>query len=231
MLYISPYVLEPLFNKFTPIEDEELEESIKSLLAKAGIKVSRVFKMDASRRTRHTNAYFSGIGPVKRIVLFDTLLDQLNGDEILAVLAHEAGHWKKKHIIKYLMIFEFLALTGAFLCFLLLQSDYLSRLFFISQDNFYVRLFLLGFVASIVLWPLQPLLNALSRHFERQADDFSVDLTGSASALSSALIKLSKDNLSNIHTHPLYAMFNYSHPEVIQRLRRLKSGATTVIQE
>jgi STE24 endopeptidase len=113
LLYIAPYIIEPLFNKFTPIEDTALEKRITSLMLRAGLSVSRVFKMDASRRSKHSNAYFSGIGRVKRIILFDTLLATNSHDEIIAVLAHETGHWKKKHLIKRLLIME----TAAFIIF------------------------------------------------------------------------------------------------------------------
>jgi STE24 endopeptidase len=124
MMYISPYVLEPLFNKFTNIDDPEFESSIKELSEKAGIHVTRVFKMDASKRTNHSNAYFSGIGKTKRIVIYDTLLANLTKSEILAVLAHEAGHWKKKHILKHIITFEILSLIGIYLAFLVLKSNY-----------------------------------------------------------------------------------------------------------
>ena len=99
MMYVFPYVIEPLFNKFTPIEDDILREGIHNLMQKVGIQVKRIFKMDASKRTRHTNAYFTGIGKVKRIILYDTLLEKMDNNEILSVLAHEAGHWKKRHLL------------------------------------------------------------------------------------------------------------------------------------
>ncbi len=222
MMYISPYVLEPLFNKFTPLDDEELEEGIKEMMGKAGIKVSRVFKMDASKRTKHSNAYFSGIGKVKRIVLYDTLLEKLSKDEILAVLAHEAGHWKKKHIIKQLAIFEISAFVGSYLAFVLLKSDILGRLFFINDASFFTKLVLLSFVASIVTWPFSPALSVISRIFEREADDFACGLMGDGEALASAMVKLSKENLSNLHPHPLYAKFHYSHPPAVERIRYLR---------
>lgn len=223
MMYISPYVLEPLFNKFTPLEDDELEEKIKEALAKTGIRISRVFKMDASKRTKHTNAYFTGIGKTKRIVLYDTLLEKLDKDEIVAVLAHEAGHWKKKHILKYIIFFETSALLGAFIAFYILKSDFLSRLFFIPEASFFTKLILLSFVASIVTWPVSPLVNIVSRFFEKEADDFACALVDGGDSLASALVKLSKDNLSNLHPHPLYAKFHYSHPPAVERIRYLRN--------
>ncbi|MCG2721718.1 MAG: M48 family metallopeptidase, partial [Thermodesulfovibrionales bacterium] len=117
MMYIAPYVIEPLFNKFTPVEDPGLEEKIKDLMERVNIRVSRVFKMDASKRSTHTNAYFSGIGRVKRIILYDTLLRSMNQEEILAVLAHEAGHWKKKHILKMIVATEIFSFLVVFISF------------------------------------------------------------------------------------------------------------------
>ena len=223
MIYVSPYVIEPLFNKFTPLDDGEFENDIRELMGRAGIQIKSVFKMDASKRTKHTNAYFSGIGKGKRIVLYDTLLEKLDRAEILSVLAHEAGHWKKKHILKHLAILEIASLAGAYIAFLLLKSDYLSVLFGLQHDSFFARLVLLSLIASIATWPFSPLLNIISRHFEREADDFACKLTGSGNSLASALVKLSKDNLSNLHPHPLYWKIHYSHPPAVIRIRYLKS--------
>lgn len=223
ILYISPYVLEPLFNKFTPIEDEELENGIKEVMSKAGLKISRVFKIDASKRTKHTNAYFSGIGKVKRIVLYDTLIDKLSKDEILAVLAHEAGHWKKKHIIKNLVLFEVIALIGIYLAFLIIKGEFVIDIFGIEHSTFVVNVFLLSFSIAPLRYLLSPTTNTISRIFEREADDFAIDLCGTGEHLATALIKLSKDNLSNIHPHRLYAKIHYSHPPVTERVRYLRA--------
>jgi len=222
IMYISPYVIEPLFHKFTPLEDEALEGRIHELMAKAGIKVSRVFKMDASRRTKHTNAYFTGIGRVKRIVLFDTLINRMNNDEVLSVLAHEAGHWKKRHLLKQIILTEAIALIALYASYHLLRSDILLQIFQIDDETFFAKIVILGFVGSIVAFPLTPIFNLLSRRHEDEADSFSYKLTGDARSMIGALRKLSKDNLSNLHPHPLYAFFHYSHPPVIERIRRIK---------
>ena len=221
MMYISPYVIEPLFNKFTPVEDEEMEGSIKDLMKKAGIKVSRVFKMDASKRSKHTNAYFSGIGKVKRIVLYDTLLQIMNKNEILSVLAHEAGHWKKKHVLKMLVIIESLSFIGIYISFRLIKTGILGRLFDIQSDTIFVNLILLGFIGGIVSFPLTPLFSYLSRRHEKEADKFAAEMTENPDAMATSLIKLSKDNLSNLYPHPFYASFYYSHPPVVQRIREI----------
>ena len=221
MMYISPYVIEPLFNKFTPVEDEDMEGSIKDLMKKAGIKVSRVFKMDASKRSKHTNAYFSGIGKVKRIVLYDTLLQIMNKNEILSVLAHEAGHWKKKHVLKMLVVIETLSFIGIYISFRIIKTGMLGRIFDIQSDTIFVNLILLGFIGGIVSFPLTPLFSYLSRRHEKEADKFAAEMTENPEAMATSLIKLSKDNLSNLYPHSFYASFYYSHPPVVQRIREI----------
>lgn len=222
MMYISPYVIEPLFNKFTPIEEEGIEDKIKKLMQKVNLKVSRVFKMDASKRSRHTNAYFTGIGRVKRIILYDTLLEKMNHDEILSVLAHEAGHWKKKHVLKMIIVLELISLIGIYISFRILQTDLLTALFQIKQGTFFAKVIILGFIGGIISFPFIPLSNYVSRRFEREADRFACELTGNSESMASALIKLSKDNLSNLHPYPFYAAFYYSHPPIVQRIKDIK---------
>lgn len=225
MMYISPYVIEPLFNKFTPLEGDTLEEKIKTMMQKTGIKVSRVFKIDASKRSHHTNAYFTGIGKTKRIVLYDTLLNKMDGDEVLAVLAHEAGHWKKKHVLKMLVVFEALSLAGAYIAFKVLKAGILAEMFSIKGDTFFAELVVLSFVFSIVSFPFTPLFSAFSRKHEREADRFAVAIAPKPDALATSLIKLSKVNLSNLHPHPLYAAFHYSHPPVVERVKKIHEMA------
>ncbi len=220
---ILRYVIEPLFNKFTPIDNKALEDGINNLMQKVGIKVSSVFKIDASKRTKHTNAYFTGIGKVKRIVLYDTLIEKMNEDETLSVLAHEIGHWKKKHILKYIIVTEAIALVASYIGFKILQSDFLINLFNIKDSSFFAKAILLGFLGAIAAFPLIPLFNYLSRRYEIEADRFACELTGEKEGMINALVKLSKDNLSNLHPHPLYAAFYYSHPPVLKRIRLIKS--------
>jgi STE24 endopeptidase len=223
MMYISPTVIEPLFFKFEPLKVEGLEERIRTLMEKAGLKVSRVFQVDASRRSRHSNAYFTGIGKVKRIVLFDTLLEQMTQDEILAVLAHEVGHWKKKHVLKRIIMTETMAFCGILAAFWLFGVTWLPNIVGLMHASFYAKAIILGFLFSIVTFPLTPLFSWLSRRDERESDRFASDLTGNTVAMASALVKLSKENLSNLHPHPLYAAFYYSHPPVVERIRELRA--------
>lgn len=222
IMYISPYVIEPLFNKFTPIEDKALEDKIKNLVQKVGIKVSRILKMDASKRSTHTNAYFTGIGKVKRIILYDTLLEKMDIDETIAVLAHEIGHWKKKHVLKRIMVSEVIAFIAIYISFKILQTDFLLKMFSVKADSFFAKIVILGFIGGIAVFPLSPLAAYLSRRHERQADCFACELTDNPDSLATSLIKLSKDNLSNLHPHPLYAAFHYSHPPVVQRVREIR---------
>ncbi len=223
MIYISPYVIEPLFNKFEPI-DSGLEARIKEVAGRAGIKVKRVLKIDASKRTRHTNAYFTGIGRVKRIVLYDTLLERLNTGEILSVLAHEIGHWKRRHILKNLALLEAASLAVLFMAYILMQGESLNELFNIRGGTFFTKAALLAFMAGIAAAPLEPLLNYISRRREYEADAYSCSLTDDPDSMAEALIKLSKDNLSNLYPHPLYAAFHYSHPPVLQRIKHIKDA-------
>ncbi|MCL4490415.1 MAG: M48 family metallopeptidase [Nitrospirae bacterium] len=222
MMYISPYVIEPLFNKFTPIENESLREGITVLAEKAGIHVSRVLRIDASKRSRHTNAYFTGIGKTKRIVLYDTLLGGMDRSEILSVLAHELGHWKKKHLLKSLAAFEIFSLISLYSAFRIIQSDFLLNIFSIDTNTLFAKFALFAFLAGIIALPLRPLANFFSRRHEKQADRASYELTKDAESMVSALVKLSKENLSNLYPHPLYAALYYSHPPILERIRYLR---------
>jgi STE24 endopeptidase len=224
LMYISPFLIEPLFFKFEPLKAEGLEEKVRVLVERAGLKAGRVLQVDASRRSRHSNAYFTGIGRVKRIVLFDTLIEQMTHEEILAVLAHEVGHWKKRHVLKRIVLTEAMAFFGLFLAFHLLTWDGLPGMIGLANASFFARVVILGFLSSLVMFPLTPVFSALSRRDEREADQYASDLTGRPDAMASALVKLSRDNLANLHPHPLYAKFHYSHPPVVERIRMLKEG-------
>lgn len=223
VMYIAPYVIEPLFNKFEPVKDEKLAESIVALCAKAGIRAGKVQQMDASKRSRHSNAYFTGIGKVKRIVLYDTLLAQMSHAEILAVLAHEIGHWKKRHVLKSIVLMQMFSFAGLFLAFQYVQGTTLGDLFGQDVQTITGRFVMLGFVAGIVMLPLRPVMLAWSRHNEREADRFSFDLTGDSESMATSLIKLSKENLSNLHPHPLYVALHYSHPPIVERVRSIRA--------
>lgn len=223
MMYLSPYVIEPLFNKFTPIDDESLKGRIMAITEKAGIHVSRILRIDASKRSRHTNAYFTGIGKTKRIVLYDTLLEGMFHDEILTVLAHEIGHWKRHHLLKTMAILETASLIALYLCSRLIQSDFLTTLFHISEATVFAKMVLLAFLGGIIAFPLKPLMSFFMRKHEREADRFSYELTKDAEGMVSAFVKLSKENLSNLNPHPLYVSLYYSHPPILERIRSIRN--------
>lgn len=230
LIYLSPYVIEPLFFKFSPVEEEGLEEEIGTMMEKAGVKVSQVMQVDASRRSRHSNAYCTGIGRVKRIVLFDTLLAQMNHREILAILAHEIGHWKKGHLLKRLILTEAGSLLAFYIAFRLLQWGGLPGLIGLTHASFPAQLVILMFLGSLMAFPFTPFSRWLSRRHEWQADQFARELSSAPDALATALIKLSGKNLGNLHPHPLYATFYYSHPPVVKRVQRLRQDAENLMR-
>ena len=223
MIYLSPYIIEPLFSKFEPLGDKDLEEEIRLMLQKAGIEVNGVMQMDASRRSLHSNAYFTGIGHVKRIVLYDTLLKQMEHPELLAILAHEAGHWKKGHIWKRLLLMEAVALAIFYLVHQLSGWGGVPGLFGLQEASFAAQILMVSFLFSIASFPFTPLASWLSRKNEWEADRFASWLSGTPHALASALVKLSRENLANLHPHPWYAAFYYSHPPVVERVARLRA--------
>lgn len=222
IMYISPYVIEPLFNKFSSLEDESLKEKIVDLARKAGIKVTKVLRMDASKRSRHSNAYFTGIGKTKRIVLFDTLIEGMTQGEIVAVLAHEIGHWRRKHVLKAIAAMEVISFAGLYISFKLMESDLLMKLFQIETETVYAKFVIIGFLAGIVALPLRPLMMWFSRRHEREADRDALELATNADDVVSAFIKLSRENLSNLYPHPLYVLLYYSHPPMIERIRNIR---------
>jgi len=223
IMWLYPVLIAPLFNKFEPITNKELENKIATLMGKAGLAVKGIFQMDAGKRSKHTNAYFTGIGKIKRIVLFDTLLASHPDEEILSVLAHETGHWMKKHIIKQLVLLEILSLVGLFIVAKLLNWQIMYQTFGFPEQIEYVGLFLVPVLLSPLGYFMSPVGSAISRKYEREADDIAVKLMGTAGPMKNALIKLSADNLANLAPHPLFSWFNYSHPPPVERIERLET--------
>jgi STE24 endopeptidase len=225
LMLIAPTLIEPLFVKTTPLRIEELATEIRALANRASLRVDRVFQVDASRRSGHTNAYFTGIGPVKRVVLYDTLLERLTHAEILAVLAHELGHWKLRHILKRFVIFQCVAFATCYIGYRLISWEALPGIIGASRASFSMRVTLVMFLGSLVAFFLAPLISYGSRRHERQADSFACKLVESA-ALASGLVKLARDNLANLHPHPLYAAWYASHPAMPERVARLRALST-----
>ena len=221
IVWLYPVLIAPLFNKFEPIENDALKEAIIALMAKVGLKTGGVFQIDAGKRSKHTNAYFTGLGKTKRIVLYDTLLKSHASEEILSVLAHEAGHWKKRHIIKQLILTETFSLVFLYLVYRLIDWSLLYQTFGFAEKLPYVGLLLIAALFGPAAFFLTPMGAMLTRRFEREADDFCYDLVGTTIPMINALKRLAKDNLANLHPHPLYAWFYYSHPPLIERIARL----------
>jgi STE24 endopeptidase len=211
----------PLFNKQTPLEEGELRNAIQEFAGKVGFKLDNIYVINGSKRSTKANAYFTGLGAKKRIVLYDTLIDEMETDEIVAVLAHEIGHYKKKHVI--LGLFISLVQTGIvlFIFSLLINNPHLSKALGVEEPNFHIGLVAFGILYSPVSFVLGIFMHQLSRKNEYQADAFAAQ-NFKPEALASALKKLSQKNLSNLTPHPLYVFFNYSHPPLLERLKRLK---------
>ncbi|MGZ3635120.1 MAG: M48 family metallopeptidase [Syntrophales bacterium] len=221
IVWLYPVLIAPLFNKFEPIENEALKEAIIALMAKVGLKTGGVFQVDAGKRSKHTNAYFTGLGKTKRIVLYDTLLKSHASEEILSVLAHEAGHWKKRHIIKQLILMETVSFVFLYLVYRLIDWPLLYQTFGFAERIPYVGLLLIAVLFGPVAFFLTPIGAMLTRRYEREADDFCYSLVGTTIPMINALKRLAKDNLANLHPHPFYAWFYYSHPPLTERIARL----------
>jgi len=223
MLWLFPVVIAPWFNTFEPVGNASLKERVENLMEKVGLRARGVFRMDASRRSRHTNAYFTGFGRSKRIVLYDTLLVSHTEEEILAVLGHEIGHWKKKHVLKQVIVLEILSLGIFYVIAQGLKWPLLYQTFGFERPVVYVGLFLLSTLLSPLGYLVQPLESAILRAFEREADDFTLSLMETAEPIQGALKRLAADNLANLTPHPLYAWFYYSHPPLVERISRLQN--------
>jgi STE24 endopeptidase len=221
MLWLYPVLIAPLFNRYEPIQDSDLKEAVMDLANRAGLEVAGIYQVDEGKRSRHTNAYFTGLGKTRRIVLYDTLLASSTKEEILAVLAHEIGHWKKRHILKQLIFMEGVSLGLFYLFSRLMDWPLLYETFGFPQPVTYVGLLLIGILTGPVFFFLSPLGAAVLRRFEREADDYSRALIGTATPMVSALKRLARDNLSNLFPHPLYVQFYYSHPPLLERISRL----------
>jgi STE24 endopeptidase len=225
MQIIYPRIIAPLFNDFEPVEEGELATAIEDLFDRAGFECSDIFTMDASRRSSHSNAYFVGFGRTKRVVLFDTLLDQMEIDNIQSVLAHELAHWKKGHVWKGVLRQAVRLGVVFYVLYWLVESPYLYEMFSLPQNAVYAGLVLSGLVMTPVNQLLSPLENYFSIQDEREADEFAVELMGEGESMIEALYRLVGENLSNPYPHPLYAAYNYTHPPIPDRVRHIAEQA------
>jgi STE24 endopeptidase len=225
-LVLYPTLIAPLFNKFEPLADEQLRTRVNALMARCGFSAQGLFVMDGSKRSAHANAYFTGFGAAKRVVFFDTLLQQLNADEIDAVLAHELGHYRRRHILKRIVLMFSLSLLGfAALGWATSQAWFYSGLGVtpaMDAPNDALALILFLLVVPLFTFFLSPLMAQVSRQHEFEADAFAMEKTRGAD-LASALLKLYQDNASTLTPDPLYARFYYSHPPASERLSRLQA--------
>ena len=211
----------PLFNKQTPLEDGSLRTKIEAYAKTVGFTLDKIFIIDGSKRSTKANAYFSGFGSEKRITLFDTLVNDLEEDEIVAVLAHEVGHYKKKHIIFNLLASIITTGFTLWLLSLFVSSPLLSQALGVQETSFHIGLIAFGILYSPISEITGLLMNLLSRKFEYQADNYAKETFGSAPLISS-LKKLSSNSLSNLTPHRAYVFFHYSHPTLLQRIQNLK---------
>jgi STE24 endopeptidase len=228
-LVLYPTLIAPLFNKFEPLQDEALKARVNALMQRCGFAAKGLFVMDGSKRSAHANAYFTGFGAAKRVVFFDTLLQQLSPAEIDAVLAHELGHYKRRHILKRIVFMFALSLLGfALLGWVSGQIWFYTGLGVVPSldaPNNALALLLFMMVVPLFTYFLSPLMARLSRSHEFEADAYAMAQTNGQD-LASALLKLYKDNASTLTPDPLFARFYYSHPPASERIARLRASAT-----
>ena len=220
MLAVYPTFIAPLFNKFTPLADENLKTRIEALLTKCGFKSQGLFVMDGSTRSGHGNAYFTGFGSSKRVVFFDTLLSRLNGEEIEAVLAHELGHFKHHHVIKRIAMMFFVSFLGLALLGWLMNQAWFYNGLGVTEASNYMALILFLLVSPVFLFLLRPLMASYSRKNEFEADDYAAK-HADANKLVDALVKLYRDNASTLTPDPLHSAFYDSHPPASIRIAKL----------
>jgi STE24 endopeptidase len=220
--FIAPTWIMPLFNKFTPLAEGELLSAILSYAGSVNFPLKGIYVMDGSKRSSKTNAFFTGFGKNKRIALFDTLISKHSVNELVAVLAHEIGHYKKKHIVKSMVLSMLHLGFMFFLLSIFLTHEGLFRAFYMSQMSVYAGLLFFGMLYSPVEMILSIFLQAFSRKNEYEADRYAVETTGSRDNMIDALKKLSRENLSHLTPHRIYVFLNYSHPPVLDRIRAIR---------
>jgi STE24 endopeptidase len=229
LLLIAPALIMPLFNKFTPLPEGGLRERLFALARRTGFSTRGIDVMDGSKRSRHSNAFFTGFGRFRKIALFDTLIAQLSEPEVESVLAHEIGHYKKRHVIKMLSV----SIAGVFVAFAaiawLARQQWFDHAFgFEHQAGFVAAnvvpaILLFALLGGTITFWVSPFVHGWSRHFEYEADAFARAAMGETQSLIQALRKLSEKNLSNLTPHPLYSSFYYSHPTLLERERALRA--------
>ena len=226
--FLAPVLIMPLFNKFSPLESGPLKDRILDYTKKEHFELKGIFTMDGSKRSTKLNAFFAGFGKFRKIVFYDTLLDKLNESEIVAVLAHEMGHFKLQHIIK--MLIASIVQTGVmfYLLSIFLTNTELSNAFGIQQTAVYSSVVFFGFLYSPINFLMSTLFNFFSRKNEFAADRYAAQSTGTSEFLISSLKKLSQLNLSNLTPHPAMIFFHYRHPPVLRRIDKLRQFSSNI---
>ena len=221
MMVLYPKFILPWFNKLTPLADGELRTQLLALADRTGFRTQTIQVMDGSKRSAHSNAFFTGFGRFRRIMLYDTLVAQLTPGELAAVLAHEIGHYKRGHVPKMLAVAAGLQLGGFALVAWLARSAWFNAAFGFPADDLAPTFLLFGLLGGLVTFWFSPVFNLMSRKHEYEADAFAREAVGDAAPVMSALRKLAQKNLSNLTPHPLYSSFYYSHPTVVEREQAL----------
>jgi len=224
--FIAPTWLMPLFNKFTPLPEGELRNAILSYAESVKFSVRDIFVIDGSKRSSKANAFFTGFGKNKRIALFDTLLDQTSTEEIVSVVAHEIGHYKLRHIIQMMIVSTLQLGLLFFLLSLFVTDPQLASAFYIETPSIHTGLIFFAMLYEPVSFLLSLALNFLSRKNELQADRYAITTTPEREALVSSLKKLSLKSLSNLTPHPFYVALHYSHPPLVERIRKIRGIAS-----
>ncbi len=220
--FIAPVVIMPLFNKFIPLPEGELRSAIEDYARKQGFKMKGIFTMDGSRRSSKSNAFFTGFGRFRRIVLFDTLIEKHMIVELVTVLAHEIGHYKKKHIFKQILLSLTISAIMLFILSRFINNPGLFQAFRMQEISIYASLFFFGFLFSPLNLFFSILGNQLSRRYEYEADAYAVSTAGQPEAMITALKKLTVDNLGNLTPHPLNVFLHYTHPPVLERIKAIR---------
>ncbi|MDT8317867.1 MAG: M48 family metallopeptidase [bacterium] len=221
--FIAPAWIMPLFNRFKPLDEGELKDAIMDYARSVDFPLKNLFVIDGSKRSSKSNAFFTGFGRNKRIALFDTLIDGHSTSELVAILAHEIGHYKKRHILQSMIIGILHMGLMLFLLSVFVGNEGLFDAFYMDNASVYAALVFFGILFSPVEIILSVLMNLLSRKNEYEADRFAVHTTGGKEDMVSGLKKLSVHNLSNLTPHPFYVFLNYSHPPLIERIRAIRS--------
>jgi STE24 endopeptidase len=225
MTVLAPVVILPWFNKFTPLPAGSLRQRLEALAARADFRARNIQVMDGSKRSRHSNAFFTGFGRFRKIVLFDTLVEQLTEAEVEAVLAHEIGHYKKQHIPRMIAASALGSLAGFYLLAVLAGKEWFAGGFGFEPGRIAPVLLLFGLLSGVVTFWFSPVIHWWMRKFEYQADAFAAANSEEPGSLIGALRKLNEKNLSNLRPHPLYSGFYYSHPTLLERERALAKVA------